>query len=266
MTGRHTFENPVPKRLRGRTAIVTGAGQGVGLGIARRLAAEGANVVIAARRAQTGEPAAASIRETGAEAVCIVTDVTEREAVQRCVDETVDRYGGLEIMVHNAIRGAAGVHQISDLDVSRWSGLSRTAVWASFFCAQAASPHLRAAGRFGRLILISSPSGVEGSHTLPLYSPVKGAQRALAKSLAREWGHLGITVNCIAPVAETPALQSAFVSNPQLKARLEGRTPLRRLGDAEHDTGAVAAFLASDDASYVTGQTIVVDGGHFMGF
>ncbi len=261
-------ENDVaaPRRLVGRTAIVTGAGQGVGLGIAKRLAAEGANVVIAARRAKTGEPAAEEIRALGGEAVCIVTDVTDRAAVQGCVDQTAERYGGLEIMVHNAVRGAAGVHQIADLDIDRWTGLSQTAVWASFFCAQSASPYLRAAGVRGRLILISSPSGVEGSHTLPLYSPVKAAQRGLAKSLAREWGSVGITVNCIAPVAETPALQSAFLSNPQLKSRLEGRTPLGRIGDPERDTGAVAAFLASDDGSYVTGQTIVVDGGHFMGF
>ena len=255
-----------PRRLVGRTAIVTGAGQGVGRGRAKRLAAEGANVVIAARRAKTGEPAAEGIRASGGEAVCIVTDVTDRAAVQGCVDQTTERYGGLEIMVHNAVRGAAGVHQIADLDIDRWTGLSQTAVWASFFCAQSASPHLKAAGVRGRLILISSPSGVEGSHTLPLYSPVKAAQRGLAKSLAREWGSVGVTVNCIAPVAETPALQSAFLSNPQLKSRLEGRTPLGRIGDPERDTGAVAAFLASDDGSYVTGQTIVVDGGHFMGF
>ena len=258
-------DSSVPRRLVGRTAIVTGAGQGVGLGIARRLAAEGANVVIAARRALTGDPAADAIRDAGGEATCIVTDVTDRAAVQRCVDQTAERYGGLEIMIHNAVRGSAGVHRIADLDISRWAGLSQTAVWASFYCAQSASPFLRAAGTKGRLILISSPSGVEGSHTLPLYSPVKAAQRGLAKSLAREWGHLGVTVNCIAPVAETPALQSAFANNPELKSRLESRTPLGRVGDPERDIGAVAAFLASDDGGYVTGQTIVVDGGHFMG-
>ena len=265
MTAAEFSRVATPLRLIGRTAIVTGAGQGIGLGIARRLAAEGANVVIAARRVETGEPAAASVRADGGEAICVETDVTSRAAVEACVEQTVDRYGSLEIMVHNAVRGGAGVHQLADVDLSAWTPLSQTAVWASIFCAQAALPHLQKAGARGRLILISSPSGIEGSHTLPLYSTVKAAQRGLAKSLAREWGHLGVTVNCIAPVAETPALRSAFVSNPQLKGRLEARTPLGRIGDAEHDTGAVAAFLASDDGSYVTGQTIVVDGGHFMG-
>lgn len=256
----------VPKRLIGRAAIVTGAGQGVGLGIAKRLAAEGAHVVIAARRALTGEPAAAEIRDAGGSAVCIVTDVTQRAAVQACVDETVERFGSLEIMIHNAIGGAASVHQLETVEASTWERMSRTAVWGSFLCAQAASPHLHAAGTNGRLILITSPSGIEGSHTLPLYSPVKAAQRAMAKSLAREWGPHGITVNCIGPVAETPALTSAFESNPQLRQRLSARTPLGRIGDPEHDIGAAAAFLASDDAAYITGQTLIVDGGHFMGF
>ena len=255
-----------PRRLVGRTAIVTGGGQGVGLGIARRLADEGANVVIAARRALTGDPAAEQIRAAGGSAVCIVTDITVREQVQRCVDETVERFGSLEIMVHNAIGGAASVHRLETVEPSTWSRMSRTAVWGSFFCAQIASPHLRTAGVNGRLILITSPSGVEGSHTLPLYSPVKAAQRGMAKSLAREWGRYGVTVNCIGPVAETPALTFAFESNPQLRERLAGRTPLGRIGDPEHDIGAAAAYLASDDAAYVTGQTLIVDGGHFMGF
>lgn len=254
------------QRLLGRTAIITGAGQGVGLGIAKRFAAEGANVVIAARRALTGEPAAAEIRAAGGSAVCIVTDVTDRQQVQACVDQTVSLFGGLEIMVHNAIGGAAAVHQLETVEQQTWDRLSRTAVWGSFYCAQVASPHLHNAATRGRLLLITSPSGIEGSHTLPLYSPVKAAQRAMAKSLAREWGRFGVTVNCIGPVAETPALTAAFISNPQLRSRLATRTPLGRVGDPETDIGAAAAFLASDDAAYITGQTLIVDGGHFMGF
>ncbi len=250
--------------LDGRVAIVTGAGQGVGRGIALAMAERGARVVIAARRAQTGDPVVDEISARGGEAVCIVTDVTRRDDVAACVDAAVARFGALHVMIHNAFRGGVA-HRLEDAGADVWEQNSRTAVWGSFFCAQLAYPHLRDAGARGRLILVTSPAGVEGSANIPLYAPVKAAQRAIAKSLAREWGPHGITVNCIAPVAETPALAHAFASNPTLKERLEARTPLGRVGDAERDIGSVAAFLASDDAGYVTGQTIVCDGGSFTG-
>lgn len=252
--------------LDGRTAIVTGAGQGVGRGIALALAGEGANVVIAARRAETGEPVAAEIRERGGSATCVQTDVTVRGDVEAAVAASVERYGGLEIMVHNAFGGSAGrSHRLEDVDDRMWRGFSRTAVWASFYCAQLAFPHLRNAGHRGRLVLVTSPAGIEGSANIPIYAPVKAAQRAMAKSLAREWGEHGITVNCIAPVAETPALEGAFEANPELRHRVTARVPLGRIGDAEHDIGSVVVFLAGDGSSYVTGQTIVCDGGAFTG-
>jgi 3-oxoacyl-[acyl-carrier protein] reductase len=249
--------------LEGRVAIVTGAGQGVGRGIALALASAGASVVVAARRAETGEPVAAEVRGRGVSGVCIETDVTSRDAVHACVDQTVRELGRLDVMVHNAIK-APSPHRVESVDLTQWDDLSQTTVWGSIWCARAAYPHL-AAGGHGRVILLTSPAGVEGSEGLPLYGPVKAAQRALAKSLAREWGPEGITVNCIAPVAVTPALDKAFAENPELRGRIEARTPLRRLGDPEADIGGVAVFLASEAAGYVTGQTIVCDGGSFMG-
>lgn len=250
-------------RLQDRIAIITGAGQGVGEGIARRLASEGATVVIAARRAETGEPVAEAIRSNGGSAVCITTDVTHREPIEACVAATVSRFGRLDIMVHNAFTGGVP-SRLEDTPPKAWHGMSRTAAWASFWCAQASYPHLRRS-EAGRYLLITSPSAVEGSANIPLYSPAKAAQRALAKSLAREWGPDAITVNCIAPVAETPALVTAFERNPSLKAAIEQRTPLGRVGDPEFDIGSVALFLASDDGRYVSGQTIVCDGGSFLG-
>src|SRR4051794_28732854 len=163
-------------RLAGRTAIVTGAGQGVGEGIARRLAAEGANVVVAARRADTGEPVAAAIRAAGGSAVCIATDVSSRRSVDACVASTVERFGSLQIMVHNAFRGGIP-HRLEEADLdTHWPHMSRTGVWAVLYCGQAAWPHLRASGANGRFIILTSPSGIEGSANIPLYSPVKAAE------------------------------------------------------------------------------------------
>ena len=125
--------------------------------------------------------------------------------------------------------------------------MSRTSAWASFWCAQAAYPHLKASDQ-GRLVLVTSPSGVEGSANIPLYSPAKAAQRALAKSLAREWGPDGITANCIAPVAETPALASAFSQVATLRGAIEARTPLGRIGDPVTDK---AVYDASSPMTYI---------------
>ena len=252
-----------PSSLIGRVAIVTGAGQGVGQGIANRLAADGAHVVIAARRAETGEPAAEAIRAAGGSAECIVTDVTTRASIAECIDATVAGHGRLDVVVHNAFAGGQA-SRLEETPADAWFQMSRTSAWASFWCAQLAFPHLRASDQ-GRLILLTSPSGIEGSANIPLYSPSKAAQRAIAKSLAREWGPFGITVNCIAPVAETPALAGAFAQVPTLRGAIEARTPLGRIGDPTLDIGGVASFLAGRDAGYVSGQTIVCDGGSFLG-
>ncbi|MGH9207966.1 MAG: SDR family NAD(P)-dependent oxidoreductase, partial [Acidimicrobiales bacterium] len=180
------------------------------------------------------------------------------------VEGTVEAFGALDIVVHNAFTARArSPHLLEEVDLEMWRDFSLTAVGASFWCARAAFPHLRPDR--GRLILITSPSAVEGSAHVPIYSPVKAAQRAMAKSLAREWGPAGITVNCLAPVAETPALTEAFEQNPDLRRRMTERTPLGRMGDPEKDIGSVAVFLAGDSSCYVSGQTIVCDGGSFTG-
>lgn len=249
--------------LEGRTAIVTGAGQGVGEGIARAMAAAGANVVIAARRVETGEPAAEAIRARGHSAICLQCDVAERADVDRVVAETVQHFGGLDVMVHNALSPVGPVAEVQHGADETWDGLMRTAVRASFACAQAAFPHLR--DRQGSYILLTSPAGIEGSGDRATYGAAKAAQRGFAKSLAREWGPYGIRVNLIGPVAMTPAMLVAYKANPELEARLIRRTPLQRIGEPEADIGGVAVFLASDMARYVTGQTIIADGGGFLG-
>ena len=133
----------------------------------------------------------------------------------------------------------------------------------SYYCAQAAFAELRK--RRGRLVLLTSPAGIEGSTTLPLYALVKSAQRAFVKSLAQEWGPYGIRVNALSPLAVTPALERAYEENPELEARLAALVPLGRVGDPETDIGAAAVALLGDAGGYVTGQTWVIDGGRFTG-
>lgn len=262
-------ELPLPENLRidlaGRVAVVTGGGgDGLGRGYCLAFARLGANVVIATRRAKTGQPVVDEIRDLGGEATLVITDVSYRVQVERAVAEAVRTYGGLDIMVHNALgKALPSQYRLEDVDPRGWDVLSRTAVWASYFSAKAAYPHLRQS-EHARLILVSSPSGIEGSHNIPVYSPAKAAQRAITKSLAREWGPDGITVNAIAPVALTGAHRKALAANPVYERRIKGRTALGELGD-ERDIAAVVSFLASDAGGYVTGQTIVCDGGGFVG-
>jgi 3-oxoacyl-[acyl-carrier protein] reductase len=119
--------------------------------------------------------------------------------------------------------------------------------------------HLRDSG--GAMVVLTSEAGFEGKAKLSPYAGVKAAQRGIVRSLAREWGPHGIRVNCIAPLATTPSLEQALVLDPEMEARLMGRNPLRRLGDPDGDIGPVVRFLLSADAAYVTGNTVMVDGG-----
>mgnify|MGYP001828311171 FL=1 len=244
-------------------ALVTGAGQGIGEGIARCLAAAGAAVVIAARRAENGEPAAEAIRSTGARALFVRCDVTDAQEVDAAVEAAVEEFGGLDVMVHNAVSPPGPPAPIQDIDDSTIAAQIATTTTAAFHCARAAHSRLRA--RPGAFLLLTSPAGIEGSGHLPLYGAVKGAQRGLLKSLAREWGPDGIRVNALAPVAWTPALETATAANPTLEERLVARTPLGHIGSAADDIGPVAVFLASGLARHVTGQTICVDGGRYLG-
>ncbi|MBC8364339.1 MAG: SDR family oxidoreductase [Actinobacteria bacterium] len=248
--------------LDGRVALITGGAAGIGLGIATAMAREGAAVVLAVRRTENGGPAAEALRSGGHRALCIRCDVTSRDDLEAAVAATVGDFGRLDCFVHNAVGGNVAPGPIEGMD-DGWLGLLATTVRASFDAAQVSHPHLADAG--GSFILMASAAGMEGSANLPAYAMVKASQRALAKSLSREWGPYGIRVNCIAPVARTPAMDRAYRANPNLEEQLVGRTPLQRIGDPTDDIGPVAVFLASDLARFVTGQTIVADGGGFLG-
>jgi NAD(P)-dependent dehydrogenase (short-subunit alcohol dehydrogenase family) len=251
--------------LDGMAVVVTGAGGGVGRGIALACATAGANVVVAARRTETGDPVAAEIERRGGGAVSVRCDVTSAHDVRDAVETAVATFGSLDCMVHNALAPVGEPRPITDVDDDTFRSMMGTAVRASYLCASAAYPHLEASR--GSLIILTSAAGVEGSPYLPAYGMVKAAQRGLAKSLAQEWGPAGVRVNCIGPVAMTPAMELVAETSPVFTdGLLIGRTPLRRIGDPETDIGPVAVFLASDAARYMTGQTLMVDGGGFTAF
>ncbi len=251
------------RSLEGQVALVTGSGQGVGAGIAHALAAAGAAVIVATRRASNGEASAASIRTRGGDAVFMRCDVTVAKDVEDAVAEAVKRFGGLDVLVHNAVSRPGPPRPIQETEDHVIDSQIATTTTATYLCACAGLPHL--GKRPGTFILLTSPAGVEGSANLPVYATVKAAQRGILKSLAREWGPYGIRVNAIAPVARTPAMDAAIEANPQLAEGIIGRTALRRIGDPGADIGPVAVFLASSQARYITGQTIVADGGGFLG-
>jgi NAD(P)-dependent dehydrogenase (short-subunit alcohol dehydrogenase family) len=250
------------KLLQDRTVVVTGAGGGIGRGIALACAANGANVIIAARRRETGDVVAGEIIAAGGQAVSMRCDVSVRADVEAAVAMAIDHFGGLDSMIHNALSFVGEPHEIQDVPAEIWQSMVDTGLRATYYCAQAAFAQLRE--RQGTLILLTSAAGIEGSPYIPAYGVVKAGQRGLAKSLAREWGPLGIRVNCIGPVAWSPAMERSAEVNPVFfEGRLMDRTPLRRIGDPEPDIGPVAVFLASDLSRYMTGQVLIVDGGGF---
>lgn len=247
--------------LAGRGVVVTGAGRGVGRGVALACAAAGADVVVAAP-GDNGADTVATIHARGGSAVWVRCDVTRLADVATAVEAAMGR-AGLHAMVHNATsRRSSEPARLEDVDAAVWEDHVAVSLRGAYHAARAALPALRRDG--GRLIVMTSPAGMEGSTLLPVYGIVKAALRGFAKSLAREWAPLGVTVAVVSPLAETPAMVAAADADPGLRARLAARVPLGRLGDPEQDIGPAVAFLASEDAHYVTGQTLAVDGGRFL--
>jgi NAD(P)-dependent dehydrogenase (short-subunit alcohol dehydrogenase family) len=247
-------------RLDGRAAIVTGGGQGIGRGVARAFAREGAAVTIAEINTATGGAVAHDLEEElGAPALFVPTDVLDREQVQRMVDATVDAFERVDVLVNNAYVAApfARLEEKSgdDLLLAYRGGPLHT-LWAM----QAVLPHMVAQGG-GRIINFVSLNGINAHMYSADYNAAKEAIRALTRTAAREWAHRNILVNAIAPAAATPAYVAFAEAAPENAAEMLEQNPMGRMGDPEQDIGGVAVFLASDDSRYVTGNTVFADGG-----
>lgn len=249
--------------LAGRVVLVTGAASGVGRGIALAAAAAGASVALAVRRPERADGVVTELEDRGdGKPIVVACDLALPGTATRAVDEVVTTLGRLDAIVHSAASNRSSLPvELEHADLDEWDEHRAIAVDAAFELARAG--HAPLGDAHGSMLLLASPAGISGSDRLPFYAMAKGAQRGFVKALAHEWGPDGIRVNALAPLAMSPAMQSAFEVEPTLEQTLAGSIALGRLGDPEHDIGPAAVFLCSDDARYVTGQTLVVSGGRF---
>jgi NAD(P)-dependent dehydrogenase (short-subunit alcohol dehydrogenase family) len=246
--------------LDGKTALVTGSSAGIGAATAVVMARHGADVVVNYRKSiHLAEEVVEHIRATGQRGLAIQADATDREQVRRMVDTIIDQWGELNILVNNV--GYLYKYRIEMLEPEEWYRSVDENLTSQVFCAQAVLPGMLERGR-GRIVNISSIAGQRGSPSGYLcYSTCKAGVVALTKTLARRYATQGITVNCVAP----GVIDAGMIRNrtSEWRAQMAADIPMDRLGSAE-EVGEAVAFLASERASYVTGQTIAVNGGLYM--
>jgi len=244
--------------LTDKTAIVTGSSRGIGRAIAEALARAGAKVVVSSRKLEASEEVAAAIRKAGKEATAIACHIGKREDCEKLVEQTRAKYGKIDVLVCNAaINPYFG--PLTGLGDDAFNKVMETNVRSNLWLANLVQPEM-AARRDGVVIIVSSIGGLKGTDVLGIYAISKAADMQLARNLAVEWGPHNIRVNCIAPGLVRTDFAKALWENPKLLEQTEKRTPLRRIGDPDDIAGA-AVFLASRAGSWMTGQTIVIDGG-----
>jgi 3-oxoacyl-[acyl-carrier protein] reductase len=249
--------------LDGRVILVTGAGRGIGRGIAHAAAARGAQLLVTALTAGEAETVTREIASRGGVARGCACDVTQDAAVAAAVSVAIAGFGRLDAVVHSAT-GATSARQeeVDVVDDALWEDQVAVAMRGLFLLARHARAALERSG--GSLLVLTSRAAYQGAARQPAYAAVKGAQRGFVKALAREWGPAGIRVNALSPSAMTPALETYLAADPAARTGLVERAALRRFGEAEADIGAAACLLVGPDAGFVTGQTLVVDGGALM--
>lgn len=245
------------KKLNGKIAIITGGAGGIGKGMATAFVKEGATVVIIDLNAEVGNQAIKELQEYQPESIFIQANLAEHEKLSSIVKEVADKFGKIDILVNNAHASRmASIEETTqaDLDLS-----FNTGFYPTFYLMQAALPYLKETQ--GNIINFASGAGINGDVNQGSYAVAKEAIRAITRVAANEFGPFGINVNIISPIAKSPGMVQWAEENPEYYQGMLAKIPLRRLGEVEDDIGRVAVFLASEDSAYITGQTIMVDGG-----
>jgi NAD(P)-dependent dehydrogenase (short-subunit alcohol dehydrogenase family) len=253
--------------LEQKVAIVTGAGRGIGRAIAEQFAAEGASVVVASRTPATVDEVVRSITDQGGTAIGVACDVGELDQLRNMVERTVEAFGAVSILVNNAQSfGTRARPEVSspqtlleELTEDEWDWTFDSGVKATLRAMQLVFPHMRSAGD-GSIINFGSRRGIMCNPESAAYNCNKEATRALTRTAANAWGKHGIRANVINPVIETDSARGVFAQHPGTREATEQQIPLRRWGQP-YDCARAAVFLAGADSNYVTGMTLVVEGG-----
>lgn len=244
--------------LEGRVAIVTGAGRGIGRGTAFALAKEGSALVLVDLDEETVSATGEDLRGLGAEVETLVGDVGSQALVDETVARAKDTFGRVDVLVNNAQAVTPGLlfeeHEDSDLEMNLGTGL-----WGTFRFMRACFPEMRERG--GRIVNIASAAGTHGMAGFAAYAAAKEGIRGLTKVAATEWGPYGINVNAICPQAATEKALAYYESRPGLHQEQIEKRAIRRDGDPEGDIGRTIVFLAGPDSGFITGATIMVNGG-----
>jgi NAD(P)-dependent dehydrogenase (short-subunit alcohol dehydrogenase family) len=242
-----------------RVAIVTGGGDGIGRAVVRRLARDGATVLVSDISATSGQAAVDEVIGSGGAAAFVRADVSDKDEIVGVVQHALDRWGHIDILVNNAWGGGtlSRVERKTDADLAHGFGVG---FYGPFWAMQAAFDSMKARG-WGRIVNLCSLNGVNAHMGTLEYNAAKEALRALTRTAAREWAPHGICVNAVCPGAKSAAFRRIMAEHPELEAAADGSNPMGRIGDPDADIAPVIAFLASDDCRYLTGNTLFVDGG-----
>jgi len=243
--------------LTGKVAIVTGTSRGLGQYFARALARAGADLVITSRKAETLKPFQEEIEALGRRAHPLALDVCDHHSIEKMVEAAVARYGKIDILVNNA--GCNVRKPALEISWDDWNKVLDTNLRGTFFVSQAVARHM-IDRKYGRIINIGSVTAVAGYAGLAPYGASRGGVKQLTMSLADDWGPHGITVNCLAPGWFKTAQNAVMYENAEWVNYLCDRIPLKRPGQPSDLDGAIV-FLASDASSYMTAQTLLIDGG-----